>query len=207
MREEKAFLDAVGANPDDDQVRLVYADWLEEHGDPRGEFLRVRCQMKALPGESDRTEPLRTRLQELQSAISPEWLVAVDRAFIEDNVREAVFRHEIGEGGPTGLCFLRVEGGDPSPELLSRFRGTCPVVKPASAARGDLLADEGLYDPETGQRGILFYLLAIHWLGPGRCEVEAGTIADPLAGTGFKYQVELRDGQWRVTDASWSWIS
>lgn len=40
--EAAAFLRAIAANPDDDTPRLVFADWLEEHGEPeRAEF--VRC--------------------------------------------------------------------------------------------------------------------------------------------------------------------
>lgn len=37
------MLDEVLRAPHDDAVRLVYADWLLEHGDPRGEF--IRCQL------------------------------------------------------------------------------------------------------------------------------------------------------------------
>jgi uncharacterized protein (TIGR02996 family) len=37
---EFAMLAAVVSEPHDDQVKLVYADWLEEQGDPRGTFLR-----------------------------------------------------------------------------------------------------------------------------------------------------------------------
>ena len=35
-----AFLADCKENPMDDTPRLVLADWLEEQGDPRGEFLR-----------------------------------------------------------------------------------------------------------------------------------------------------------------------
>src|SRR4051794_40917459 len=37
---ELALLSAVASHPLDDTVELVYADWWEEHGDPRGPFLR-----------------------------------------------------------------------------------------------------------------------------------------------------------------------
>jgi uncharacterized protein (TIGR02996 family) len=36
------LLAAIYANPDDDQLRLVYADWLLERGDPRGEFIALQ---------------------------------------------------------------------------------------------------------------------------------------------------------------------
>src|SRR5438477_79436 len=46
--EEAAFLDRVCADADDDAPRLVYADWLDERGDPRGEFIRVQCEWARL---------------------------------------------------------------------------------------------------------------------------------------------------------------
>ncbi|MBL8916760.1 MAG: TIGR02996 domain-containing protein [Archangium sp.] len=36
------LLSAVYANPDDVSLRAVYADWLTEHGDPRGEFISLQ---------------------------------------------------------------------------------------------------------------------------------------------------------------------
>jgi cyclopropane-fatty-acyl-phospholipid synthase len=49
---DAAFLHAIGANPDDNTNRLVYADWLDEHDDPRGTFLRVECELAAIPPEA-----------------------------------------------------------------------------------------------------------------------------------------------------------
>lgn len=43
MNNEDGFLHAIMETPDDDVPRLVYADWLEEHGDPRAELIRVQC--------------------------------------------------------------------------------------------------------------------------------------------------------------------
>jgi len=40
--EEAALLHAVCLHPEDDTPRLIYADWLEERGDPRSEFIRVQ---------------------------------------------------------------------------------------------------------------------------------------------------------------------
>jgi uncharacterized protein (TIGR02996 family) len=46
------FLQTVLENPADDGARLVYADWLEEQGDPRGEFIRVQIESAKLnPGD------------------------------------------------------------------------------------------------------------------------------------------------------------
>jgi uncharacterized protein (TIGR02996 family) len=38
------FLAAIAARPDDDLPRLIFADWLDEHGDTnRAEFIRLQC--------------------------------------------------------------------------------------------------------------------------------------------------------------------
>jgi uncharacterized protein (TIGR02996 family) len=45
-RDHASLLAAVLAEPDEDAPRLVYADWLEENGDPaRAEFIRVQCRL------------------------------------------------------------------------------------------------------------------------------------------------------------------
>lgn len=55
MIENEALLSAISADPDDDSLRLVYADWLEEHGQPdRARLIRVQIEMARLP---DHTEP------------------------------------------------------------------------------------------------------------------------------------------------------
>lgn len=41
MNDEASFLQAMLEHPDDASLRLVFTDWLEERGDPRGELLRL----------------------------------------------------------------------------------------------------------------------------------------------------------------------
>src|ERR1043165_7811706 len=53
------FLQEIIADPDNDIPRLIYADWLEERGDPRGEFIRLQCQRASLPEDATQA---RTRL-------------------------------------------------------------------------------------------------------------------------------------------------
>ena len=48
--EERAFLAAIRAAPEDDLPRLVMADWLDEQHQPeRAEFIRVQCEKDAIP--------------------------------------------------------------------------------------------------------------------------------------------------------------
>src|SRR5438270_6972316 len=46
MADRASFLAAVQADPEDDAPRLVYADWLQDNGDPdRAEFIRVQVEL------------------------------------------------------------------------------------------------------------------------------------------------------------------
>ncbi|MBY0513340.1 MAG: TIGR02996 domain-containing protein [Gemmataceae bacterium] len=58
MDVEEGLLAAITAHPTEDTPRLVYADWLEENGQPvRAEFIRVQCAVKhleELPAEKQR---------------------------------------------------------------------------------------------------------------------------------------------------------
>src|SRR5579872_2345684 len=50
MTKNEAFLQAICENPDDDTVRLVYADWLEENGEAeRAAFIRKQCELARVP--------------------------------------------------------------------------------------------------------------------------------------------------------------
>lgn len=42
--EEANFLKAIDENPRDKELLQVYADWLEEHGDPRSTLIREQCR-------------------------------------------------------------------------------------------------------------------------------------------------------------------
>lgn len=50
-----AFLAAIRAHPADDVARLVFADWLEEHGqEARAEFIRVQVELASLRADQRR---------------------------------------------------------------------------------------------------------------------------------------------------------
>ena len=87
--EQDALLAAILAHPAEDTPRLMYADWLDEHGEhARAEFIRVQCGLARYPaGESARHHPvclgprsprcrwcdLRRRERELWDAHAREW--------------------------------------------------------------------------------------------------------------------------------------
>lgn len=53
MTTEEDFQAALDANPEDWQTRLVFADWLEEHGDPRAEGYRAIARLPRCNCRSD----------------------------------------------------------------------------------------------------------------------------------------------------------
>ena len=52
MLPDDGFLNQLRERPDDDILRLIYADWFDERGDPRGEFLRVETRLARLPAST-----------------------------------------------------------------------------------------------------------------------------------------------------------
>jgi uncharacterized protein (TIGR02996 family) len=66
MDDDAGFLRAVLAAPEDDALRLVYADWLDERGDPRGEYLRCQCARAALRPADPKHAALLRREEELR---------------------------------------------------------------------------------------------------------------------------------------------
>jgi uncharacterized protein (TIGR02996 family) len=72
MYESDLFLKRVLEQPDDDAPRLVFADWLEERGDPRGEFIRLQCALAK--GQVPATlKKLRHREQSLLQKYAKAW--------------------------------------------------------------------------------------------------------------------------------------
>src|SRR5262245_35031525 len=71
MQDEAALLQAMQENPEDTSLRLVFADWLEERGDPRGELIRLLHTLTQSIEVPDRSK-LEARLRSLVStAVQP----------------------------------------------------------------------------------------------------------------------------------------
>src|SRR5580704_9481671 len=74
------FLRAVLDAPGDDLPRLIYADWLDEHGDPdRAEFIRSQIELARLPRSAPGRKPLRARAAELLRRHRAAWLAPLPR--------------------------------------------------------------------------------------------------------------------------------
>jgi uncharacterized protein (TIGR02996 family) len=79
MTSDEGFLQAILAAPDDDMVRLVYADWLEEHGDPaRAEFIRVQIELARIEEDDPRRPYLHYRERSLERDYHAQWRAQAD---------------------------------------------------------------------------------------------------------------------------------
>ncbi|MBA4062630.1 MAG: hypothetical protein C0501_02770 [Isosphaera sp.] len=81
---DAAFVRAVLNNPAELTAWLVYADWLDEHDDPRGRFIRLEVRRH----DPDLTEAERYwvtgELGNLRPTLDPDWVAVFDRPPIEN---------------------------------------------------------------------------------------------------------------------------
>src|SRR5262245_40576311 len=76
--EDVALLQEIVESPDDDLPRLVYADWLDDHGQAeRAEFIRVQVELARLAEEDDERAELEHRERRLRKRHEREWLGAL----------------------------------------------------------------------------------------------------------------------------------
>jgi uncharacterized protein (TIGR02996 family) len=80
----RVFFQAIAESPDDDTPRLVYADWLDDHGDgadrDRAEFIRLQCDLAKRPADDPARHALVAREKELLDAHRTAW---TDLAFAD----------------------------------------------------------------------------------------------------------------------------
>jgi len=79
-KEEQGLLGYILAHPDDDDGRLVYADWLEEAGQSdRAELIRVQLKRAALPRWDAAQLPLKIRESQLLKEHEDDWKAELPR--------------------------------------------------------------------------------------------------------------------------------
>lgn len=94
MTEREAFIEAIAADPNDDTVRLAFADWLQEHGEEdRAEFVRLSYALAAgsqqvedlnqIPAELQR---IRKRILDLLRTRGPAWFDPFCRALGKESI-------------------------------------------------------------------------------------------------------------------------
>jgi uncharacterized protein (TIGR02996 family) len=76
---DRAFLADILAHPEDDAPRLIYADWLTDHGNPeRGELIRVQIERARIDEDDPAQDEVERREKQLLNR-HPEWLAALPK--------------------------------------------------------------------------------------------------------------------------------
>lgn len=194
--EAEAFRRAILADPDDDTVRLAYADWLEERGDgPRAEFIRLQIALaRDEPGNQVARE-LRERdlldgyqnlwaapLLGLVTGVQfsrgfPNWVAIDARRLIDDGA-------ELFGAAPINQIWVRRVTG------LADELAACPHLRQVGALDLD---DNGLDDSEVAavlcspHLGSLWSLnLAGNRVGPDAVRVLGARFAGTLRALGLR---------------------
>ena len=136
MTHDELFLTAVREAPDDDAPRLLYADWLEERGDPRGAFIRAQRALERL----DPADPARQGLVDEAAALltrhEAEWTAPLREFASEWRFR----RGFVEEVTLSGADFLRRGGDLFAAAPVTRLRLQLTRAQVADVARSPHLA-------------------------------------------------------------------
>src|SRR5262245_61865418 len=96
MAEQDGFVAAILAAPCDNMVRLVFADWLEDHSDPRAGCLRLAARLRASYGPRH-PDHSRNFWQLLGRGIEPVWW-AEEACRLAEEVSD-----KVGDGSKTAV--------------------------------------------------------------------------------------------------------
>jgi hypothetical protein len=140
----------------------------------------------------------------------------ISRSVYEDDVLEAVFRHQFGHDA-SGLqwrakvFFLSVYDKDPSNNLMDRFEGHEPPVKRVSeceiSAKTAGGSDIHVVDRDTGEPGLICRVERITWVSDTEAEVEGGYYAGGRAASGYLYRVVREGEEWVVKKETLQWVA
>ena len=76
---EADLMKQVAADPDDDTPRLIMADWYDEQGDPRGQFIRAQCEMETLDWDTPRFDQLENEVDVAITKHRAKWVRALPK--------------------------------------------------------------------------------------------------------------------------------
>src|SRR5262245_52794332 len=74
MTTDADFLRAFLESPDDDDLRLIFADWLDDHDDLRGELMRLQILVSRRDGDEKSIRNKEQRLRDLLRHQVPGWV-------------------------------------------------------------------------------------------------------------------------------------
>jgi uncharacterized protein (TIGR02996 family) len=172
MGPERAFLEAIREAPDD-APRLVYADWLDDHGGPdgaaRAELIRVQCALASLPEDDLGRPALAEREKGLLAAHRPAW---TDGAFADwlghrkrdcRNPQGHDFCKLVANGVRTRLERDALPGGDERRKTLDRKLARLGERMDAGYGYTASTCDMPLFDTAEFRRGFVERVVIQDW--------------------------------------------
>ena len=145
---EAAYRKEIEAQPDDDGLRLRFADWLEKRGDTRADAIRARCQQ---------IQRIKEKLARLGYRLRPPQTAAAIRAFeskhgvtLPEDYVDFLVRVGDGGAGPDGRLFPiqdYIDAGKPYFRIREFYEfyecmGPVPEVVPLREGSEPPTADE-----------------------------------------------------------------
>jgi len=136
-----------------------------------------------------------------------------------DDIMEAVFRYQFAnnysgqqQGAKIYFIGMYIPGDstrqsyyvDLSDELMMRFQKNSPPVKKASQCT---ISVNGVFDKQTGERGLLFRIESVQELSNDEVEVKGGYFEAGLSASGNIYTLRRIDNHWVVIKDVLLWIS
>ena len=92
----RELIDEVLAHPDDDGPRRVYADWLSERGDPRGELIAVQCELAVRGAHDPERRDLERRELDLLQAHGNRWIAELGLTDVKAARPRGPIEHMVG---------------------------------------------------------------------------------------------------------------
>jgi len=72
--QESQLLEQIARHPDDDSIRLAYAAWLDQEGDPRGEYVRMQVEAAQWEEGNWHRDELLSESEDLLQLHADRWL-------------------------------------------------------------------------------------------------------------------------------------
>jgi uncharacterized protein (TIGR02996 family) len=121
MTEEEDFRRQLDLRPDDHHTRLVYADWLDDRGDPRGPGYRALGVLAKVPRLTVGGEWAYANwdVPDRHDALPPDWFKGLRRGLYNSDGRVRSYVRRYNAEDDAALAFARLPA-ERQRELLSR---------------------------------------------------------------------------------------
>jgi uncharacterized protein (TIGR02996 family) len=206
MTDRESFVAAIAAQPGEDAARLIFADWLDEHGEPdRAGFVRAACAAARARSGSRRRADLLDRAEELLARHEADWLGEWRGRLIDWEFRRG-FLHRVRL---TANTFLRHAAALFRAEPVGRVElvddAGEPLAEDAIRAVVSHPAFGWVRDCAVVPRGFLRHTLVYVWLGALAANPHVTRLRrfGPMIGT-FQYDVRPQVRSDGIDEASFA---